>query len=192
MSGGLFRDLHCWPFYNHGQDLEHNLLNTGLWLVHVASILICDWLSGPRVLLQPEHDLLDRSVCQTLPLPVRPEHWQRWPPLLCQVFILYSIVMWHLIGDWLIIGSDLHDTDLWLVFRKLGPSQGDLVEVWRRDSKKLPIGDPDIDWEETVCLNLVIHLFDYKITMAICTRLSIISFTMQKMKNYSHLHSFVR
>ena len=57
-----------------------------------------------------------------------------------------------------------------LVNRKLGPSQGDLVEVWRRDSKKLPIGDPDIDWEETVCLNLVIHLFDYKITMAICTR----------------------
>ena len=46
------------------------------------------------------------------------------------------------------------------------------MEVWRRDSKKLPIGDPDIDWEETVCLNLVIHMFDYKITMAICTRTS--------------------
>ena len=45
-----------------------------------------------------------------------------------------------------------------------------MVEVWRRDSKKLPIGDPDIDWEETVCLNLVIHMFDYKITVAICTR----------------------
>ena len=44
------------------------------------------------------------------------------------------------------------------------------MEVWRRDSKKLPIGDPDIDWEETVCLNLVIHMFDYKITVAICTR----------------------
>ena len=86
----------------------------------------------------------------------------------------YSLIMRHVIGDWLTIGSDLHDTDLWLVFRKLGPSQGDLVEVWRRDSKKLPIGDPDIDWEETVCLNLVIHLFDYKITMAICTRWSII------------------
>ena len=55
-------------------------------------------------------------------------------------------------------------------FRKQGPGQSDLVEVWRRDSKKLPIGDPDIDWEETVCLNLVIHMFDYKITVAICTR----------------------
>ena len=52
--------------------------------------------------------------------------------------------------------------------RKLSP--GDSVEVWRRDSKKLPIGDPDIDWEETVCLNLVIHMFDYRITMAICSR----------------------
>ena len=57
-----------------------------------------------------------------------------------------------------------------LCFRKQGPGQSDLVEVWRRDSKKLPIGDPDIDWEETVCLNLVIHMFDYKITVAICTR----------------------
>ena len=88
----MFRDLQSWPFYNQGQDLEHNLLNTGLWLVHVTSILTCDWLSGPRVLLQPEHDLLDWSVCQTLPLPVRPEHWQRWPPLLCQV-----VIMWHII-----------------------------------------------------------------------------------------------
>ena len=58
--------------------------------------------------------------------------------------------------------------DLLFFVRKLVP--GDSVEVWRRDSKKLPIGDPDIDWEETVCLNLVIHMFDYKITMAICTR----------------------
>ena len=46
------------------------------------------------------------------------------------------------------------------------------MEVFRRDSKKLPIGDPDIDWEETVCLNLVIHLFDYRITVAICSRTS--------------------
>ena len=42
----------------------------------------------------------------------------------------------------------------------------------RRDSKKLPIGDPDIDWEETIYLNLVVHLFNYKITLAICTRTS--------------------
>lgn len=24
------------------------------------------------------------------------------------------------------------------------------IEVFRKDSKKLPIGDPDVDWEETV------------------------------------------
>ena len=73
----------------------------------------------------------------------------------------------------------LDSDDLLFFVRKGGQSgqvgvastaSGDMVEVWRRDSKKLPIGDPDIDWEETVCLNLVIHLFDYKITMAICTR----------------------
>ncbi|KAG8038219.1 hypothetical protein G9C98_006546 [Cotesia typhae] len=46
------------------------------------------------------------------------------------------------------------------------------VEVFRKDSKKLPIGDPDIDWEETVYLNLVVHQFNYTLTLAICTRTS--------------------
>lgn len=32
------------------------------------------------------------------------------------------------------------------------------MEVYRRDSKKLPgLGDPDIDWEESVYLNLVLQ-----------------------------------
>lgn len=46
------------------------------------------------------------------------------------------------------------------------------IEVFRKDSKKLPIGDPDVDWEETVYLNLIIHQFDYTLTLAICTRTS--------------------
>ncbi|XP_071452486.1 uncharacterized protein KIAA0930 homolog [Hetaerina americana] len=46
------------------------------------------------------------------------------------------------------------------------------VEVFRKDSRKLPIGDPDIDWEETVYLNLIVHQFDYTLTLAICTRTS--------------------
>ncbi|XP_045584979.1 uncharacterized protein [Procambarus clarkii] len=46
------------------------------------------------------------------------------------------------------------------------------VEVYRRDSRKLPIGDPDVDWEETVYLNLIIHQFDYTLTLAVCTRTS--------------------
>ncbi|KAA0185703.1 hypothetical protein HAZT_HAZT007125, partial [Hyalella azteca] len=41
-----------------------------------------------------------------------------------------------------------------------------------KDSRKLPIGDPDIDWEETVYLNLIIHQFDYTLTLAVCTRTS--------------------
>ncbi|CAG0878556.1 unnamed protein product, partial [Darwinula stevensoni] len=46
------------------------------------------------------------------------------------------------------------------------------LEVFRKDSRKLPIGDPDIDWEETVYLNLLIHDFEYTLTMATCTRTS--------------------
>ncbi|XP_035898442.1 uncharacterized protein LOC118505987 isoform X1 [Anopheles stephensi] len=46
------------------------------------------------------------------------------------------------------------------------------IEVFRKDSRKLPIGDPDVDWEETVYLNLVIHQFNYTLTLAICTRTS--------------------
>lgn len=72
------------------------------------------------------------------------------------------------------------------------------MEVYRRDSKKLPgLGDPDIDWEESVYLNLILqkvkppvivalarrHLqacaclltsavlqLDYVVTCAVCTR----------------------
>jgi hypothetical protein len=46
------------------------------------------------------------------------------------------------------------------------------VEVFRKDSKKLPIGDPEIEWKETVFLNLIIHHMEYTLTLAICTRTS--------------------
>ncbi len=46
------------------------------------------------------------------------------------------------------------------------------LEVFRRDSRKLPIGDPDVDWEETVYLNLIAHHFNYRITLAVCARTS--------------------
>lgn len=46
------------------------------------------------------------------------------------------------------------------------------VEVFRKDSKKLPIGDPEVDWEETVYLNLVVHQFEYALTLGVCTRTS--------------------
>ena len=36
------------------------------------------------------------------------------------------------------------------------------LKVFRRDSRKLPIGDPDVDWEETIYLNLIVHQLGYK------------------------------
>uniref|UniRef100_H3CCF8 Kiaa0930 n=1 Tax=Tetraodon nigroviridis TaxID=99883 RepID=H3CCF8_TETNG len=45
------------------------------------------------------------------------------------------------------------------------------LEVYRRDSRKLPgLGDPDIDWEESVYLNLILQKLDYVVTCAVCTR----------------------
>lgn len=46
------------------------------------------------------------------------------------------------------------------------------VEVFRRDSRRLPIGDPDVDWEETIYINLIIHQMTYNITVAVCSRTS--------------------
>ncbi|KAF0291693.1 uncharacterized protein FJT64_010268 [Amphibalanus amphitrite] len=56
--------------------------------------------------------------------------------------------------------------------KKQSPKYETLLEVQRRDSKKLPIGDPEIDWEETIYANLIIHRFDYYVTLAVCTRTS--------------------
>ncbi|XP_074681716.1 uncharacterized protein KIAA0930 homolog isoform X1 [Strix aluco] len=71
------------------------------------------------------------------------------------------------------------DDMLFYVRRKLSYVGGDStegkkqveVEVYRRDSKKLPgLGDPDIDWEESVYLNLILQKLDYVVTCAVCTR----------------------
>lgn len=64
------------------------------------------------------------------------------------------------------------------------------VEVFRKDSKKLPIGDPEIDWEETVYLNLIVHQFDYTLTLAICTRTS--PKELQVLKRHSQKVSVIR
>ncbi|XP_032220552.1 uncharacterized protein KIAA0930 homolog isoform X2 [Nematostella vectensis] len=45
------------------------------------------------------------------------------------------------------------------------------ILVFRKDTKNLPsLGDPDIDWEETVYLNLILHQFEYTLTCAVCTK----------------------
>ncbi|KAK5849469.1 hypothetical protein PBY51_009110 [Eleginops maclovinus] len=71
--------------------------------------------------------------------------------------------------------APLKDDMLFYVRRKLSADLSDgkkvEVEVYRRDSKKLPgLGDPDIDWEESVYLNLILQKLDYVVTCAVCTR----------------------
>ena len=46
------------------------------------------------------------------------------------------------------------------------------TQVYRRDSRKLPIGDPDVDWEETIYLNLIVHQLVYTVTLAVYSRTS--------------------
>ncbi|XP_070568493.1 uncharacterized protein KIAA0930 homolog [Ptychodera flava] len=45
------------------------------------------------------------------------------------------------------------------------------LKVYRRDAKILPsLNDPEIDWEESVYLNLILQQFDYTLTCAICRK----------------------
>jgi len=45
------------------------------------------------------------------------------------------------------------------------------VLVHRQLSKTAPgLGDPNIDWHETVFLNMVLHQLDYQLVMGICTK----------------------
>jgi len=54
---------------------------------------------------------------------------------------------------------------------KVGKETESKIAVFRKDSKVLPsLGDPSIDWEESVYLNLILHQFEYTLTCAICTK----------------------
>ncbi|CAL1548140.1 unnamed protein product [Lymnaea stagnalis] len=90
---------------------------------------------------------------------------QFWPDLFTQYFLNGS--------------SSLDDSrdDMLFYIRKnpeLKSKHGNvqpLVEVYRRDSKRLPaLDEPTIDWEETVYLNLILHQFEYTLTCGLCTR----------------------
>ncbi|RNA28579.1 hypothetical protein BpHYR1_027479 [Brachionus plicatilis] len=60
-----------------------------------------------------------------------------------------------------------HDDMLFFVSRI--DSENSKIEVYRKDSKKLPcLTDFNYDWEETVYLNLILHEFEYTLTCAIC------------------------
>ena len=44
-----------------------------------------------------------------------------------------------------------------MIWRSNPTGNGFIFQVFRRDSRKLPIGDRDVDWEETIYLNLIVH-----------------------------------
>ena len=44
------------------------------------------------------------------------------------------------------------------------------LSVFRKHSKQLPIGNVDIDWEDTLYLNTIMHSFEYALTLAIVSR----------------------
>ncbi|KAG1654752.1 hypothetical protein GQR58_024837 [Nymphon striatum] len=96
-------------------------------------------------------------------------------PSACVTFWTDLFVKHFLIHD-----GDPYLSDDMLFFVRKKPKRGTRyipqyeteIEVYRRESRKLPIGDPDVDWEETVYLNLILQEFEYTLTCAICTRTS--------------------
>ncbi|XP_065070334.1 uncharacterized protein KIAA0930 homolog [Rhopilema esculentum] len=64
------------------------------------------------------------------------------------------------------------DDDMLFYVRCNPRKTGDEVFVFRKESKSNPgLGDPHINWEETVYLNLIMHHMEYDLTCAVCTRL---------------------
>ncbi|EJW79619.1 hypothetical protein WUBG_09472, partial [Wuchereria bancrofti] len=54
----------------------------------------------------------------------------------------------------------------------VGQEDGQL-QVYRRQSPNKPVlNDPSINWEETVCLNLILQQLDFQITCAVCIKTS--------------------
>lgn len=56
--------------------------------------------------------------------------------------------------------------------RRFLPRFSNQIDVYRKDSKKLPIGNVDIDWEETLYLNVILQSFFYTLTLGIVSRTS--------------------
>ncbi|KAL3983112.1 hypothetical protein ACH3XW_49850 [Acanthocheilonema viteae] len=51
--------------------------------------------------------------------------------------------------------------------------EGSQLQVYRRQSPNKPIlNDPSINWEETVCLNLILQQLDFQVTCAVCIKTS--------------------
>ncbi|KAI6177378.1 Protein of unknown function DUF2045 family-containing protein [Aphelenchoides bicaudatus] len=69
-----------------------------------------------------------------------------------------------------------HDDMLWYVpVAKSNASMlmgsGQILQVFRKQSKNKPVpGDKLINWEETLCLNVILQQFDYFVTCAVCIK----------------------
>ncbi|XP_041472824.1 uncharacterized protein KIAA0930 homolog [Lytechinus variegatus] len=73
------------------------------------------------------------------------------------------------------VPEELRDDLLFFIHRKQPTSRQDRqqarLEVFRQDSKNLPsLGEPNIDWEETVYLNLILQQYNYILTCAVCIK----------------------
>lgn len=92
-------------------------------------------------------------------------------------FVMVNVdTFWsHLFLEHFIQAADHELRDDMLMFVRKVPTNNSAikteVEVYRRVSPNLPsLGDPSIDWEETVYLNLILQQFEYTLTVAVCTR----------------------
>ncbi|XP_053205661.1 uncharacterized protein KIAA0930 homolog isoform X2 [Panonychus citri] len=58
------------------------------------------------------------------------------------------------------------------LFNRFGSNLKINLDVYRKDSNKLPLDNAHIDWEETLYINTIMQYFEYTLTCAICTRTS--------------------
>ncbi|KAI6189158.1 hypothetical protein M3Y98_00432600 [Aphelenchoides besseyi] len=69
-----------------------------------------------------------------------------------------------------------HDDMLWYVpvakaTSAVSVGSGQILQVFRRQSKNKPSpNDRNVNWEETVCLNVILQQFDYFVTCAVCIK----------------------
>ncbi|XP_014677936.1 PREDICTED: uncharacterized protein KIAA0930 homolog [Priapulus caudatus] len=88
----------------------------------------------------------------------------------------WTQLFYHHFVDSHVPDEDLRDDMLFFVKKTItslrDPTQTEIA-VFRKHSKQLPaLGEADIDWEETVYLNLILQQFEYTLTCAVCTRTS--------------------
>ncbi|CAK5078786.1 unnamed protein product [Meloidogyne enterolobii] len=87
-----------------------------------------------------------------------------------------------------------HDDMLWFVpLTKVANSStitNDIshLQVFRRQSRNKPsVGDRDVNWHETLCLNLILQQLDYFVTCAVCTKNSPTNMQIHR-KNFQRVY----